>query len=723
MRWYADLAIGRKLAVGIGLCLCLALAMGVITLKRLAHLDQVTDVIAQQILPGTASIASLGMDTRALRIREIRHLTCDPEDMAPTEKDMEKAIVQIEEEFAAYARGAVEKEDQERLASLQSYWKEYRALHDRMVPMSRAGDRAGGLALYNTDMKEVFKDGISDTVDAMLAWNKERGIRLAQQAKAPTTPARNWTIALIALLAAAGGLTARAVSRSVSRPVAQVTAVAAALAQGDVDQKLSVRSRDEIGRMAQALEDLILYQQEMARVAEAIAAGDLTLSIQPKSPRDRLGLAYAGMVANLQTTLGALARSSQEVAGTSERLSHLAGQGHQAVSQMAGGIADVARATEQAAETSDEMARGGQQQADAAATAATAMSRLEEAIARVRAGGERQRHAAVQAEEEIHRAVAAVDQVSRSAQGMTAGAQEAAEVARTGGHAVERAITRMGNISQQVRQTADRVRDLGAKGQEIGAIVETIDEIAEQTNLLALNAAIEAARAGEQGRGFAVVADEVRKLAERSARATREIADLIGGMRSGVAETVQAMEASSREVGEGAAESQRSAKALEEILGAVNTVATEADGLSGITREMAGRMEELRARVNAVHEAAGENERVVGQMADGADQVSAAIATVASVTQESAAGAQEMSAMAQEVSATARTVSTSVRQQEESIAEVSAAADELKEMGEVLREQVRRFRLAHDESPAAGRDKELAGSRRAAQAPIGRYVA
>src|SRR6476661_2395676 len=109
----------------------------------------------------------------------------------------------------------------------------------------------------------------------------------------------------------------------------------------------------------------------------------------------------------------------------------------------------------------------------------------------------------------------------------------------------------MHEIRTVVSTAAGRVEELGALGEKIGTVVETIDDIAEQTNLLALNAAIEAARAGEHGKGFAVVADEVRKLAERSSRETKQIAQLIAQVQAGTQDAVSAMEAGSVRVEHG----------------------------------------------------------------------------------------------------------------------------------------------------------------------------
>src|SRR5437588_10065515 len=127
----------------------------------------------------------------------------------------------------------------------------------------------------------------------------------------------------------------------------------------------------------------------------------------------------------------------------------------------------------------------------------------------------------------------------------------------------------MAGIQLVVGQASDTVEELGKLGDKIGAVVETIDDIAEQTNLRALNAAIEAARAGEHGRGFAVVADEVRKLAERSSRETKQIAELIQQVQAGTHQAVRAMQAGAAKVEQGSEKADLAGQALEAILIAV----------------------------------------------------------------------------------------------------------------------------------------------------------
>ena len=173
---------------------------------------------------------------------------------------------------------------------------------------------------------------------------------------------------------------------------------------------------------------------------------------------------------------------------------------------------------------------------------------------------------------QIHSAVGAVNDMSATIQRMAENADaatqaslKATQAAVKGGSSVAETIKGMQRIRAAVQTTGKKIKGLGERSLEIGAIIEVINEIATQTNLLALNAAIEAARAGEQGKGFAVVADEVRKLAERAGRATKDITSLIKGIQVETSEAVTVMEEGTREVEEGTKLADQAGAALREI--------------------------------------------------------------------------------------------------------------------------------------------------------------
>jgi twitching motility protein PilJ len=185
---------------------------------------------------------------------------------------------------------------------------------------------------------------------------------------------------------------------------------------------------------------------------------------------------------------------------------------------------------------------------------------------------DRMRRGAEQQTAEIQGASGAVNEMSRTIQRMAENAEaatqaslRATQAAVKGGTSVAETIKGMQRIRAAVQTTGKKIKGLGERSLEIGAIIEVINEIATQTNLLALNAAIEAARAGEQGRGFAVVADEVRKLAERAARATKDITSLIKGIQVETSEAVTVMEEGTREVEEGTKLADQAGAALREI--------------------------------------------------------------------------------------------------------------------------------------------------------------
>jgi methyl-accepting chemotaxis protein len=183
----------------------------------------------------------------------------------------------------------------------------------------------------------------------------------------------------------------------------------------------------------------------------------------------------------------------------------------------------------------------------------------------------------------------------------------------------------MEQIAERVKESAHTVESLGARSDQIGAIVGTIEDIADQTNLLALNAAIEAARAGEQGRGFAVVADEVRALAERTTRATREIGEMIKAIQVETAGAVNSMESGVKVVERGMESSRRSGQALQEILDVINEVTMQVHQIATAAEEQTAVTGEISTNIHQITD-------VVHQTANGAHQTADAASSLSNLS-------------------------------------------------------------------------------------------
>ncbi|HEX9078728.1 MAG TPA: methyl-accepting chemotaxis protein [Desulfuromonadaceae bacterium] len=201
-------------------------------------------------------------------------------------------------------------------------------------------------------------------------------------------------------------------------------------------------------------------------------------------------------------------------------------------------------------------------------------------------------------------------------------ANRATETARGGARVVQETLGGMEKIAERVRESAHTVESLGARSDQIGAIVGTIEDIADQTNLLALNAAIEAARAGEQGRGFAVVADEVRALAERTTKATKEIGGMIKAIQQETADAVNSMENGVSEVERGMESSRKSGEALEEIVSAINEVTMQVHQIATAAEEQTAVTGEISSNIHQITEVVQDTARGAHETATAAGQLS-----------------------------------------------------------------------------------------------------
>jgi twitching motility protein PilJ len=218
-----------------------------------------------------------------------------------------------------------------------------------------------------------------------------------------------------------------------------------------------------------------------------------------------------------------------------------------------------------------------------------------------------------------------VAEVSGNAERASDVARHSVEIAHKGGDAVRRTIDGMNTIRETIQETSKRIKRLGESSQEIGNIVELINDIAEQTNILALNASIQASMAGEAGRGFAVVADEVQRLAERAANATKQIEVLVRTIQTDTNEAVVSMERSTTDVVGGALLAENAGAALDEIEQVSNQIASLVQNISGSARAQASGAQNIARNMQVLRE-------ISVQTAESTNATSAAIAQLAELS-------------------------------------------------------------------------------------------
>ncbi len=467
-------------------------------------------------------------------------------------------------------------------------------------------------------------------------------------------------------------------SHNISNAVNVIAKAAAGIAAGDLDQQVQVESKDELGAMATTFQQMIAYLREMSAAARLLAQGDLTAKVAPQSEKDELGNAFAQMIANLRDIIGTVSDNTASVEGAASGLLQISGQAGQATSQIAGTI--------------QQIAQGTVQQSSAVTETAGTVEQVGRAIDGVAKGAQEQATAVASSSEMTAQISTAVQQVAANAQAGAKGAAEEAESARDGAQKVDATVAGMESIREKVGLSAEKVQEMGQRPEEIGAIVETIDDIASQTNLLALNAAIEAARAGEHGKGFAVVADEVRKLAERASGATREISDLIKNIQKTVAEAVTAMNDGATEVEAGVERANESGQALADILEGVEQVTQQVEEIASAAEEMENSTDELVKSIDGVSAVVEENTAATEEMSAGSSEVTQAMENIASISEQNSAAAEEVSAATVEMTA--------------QVDEVTTSAQILSDLASTLQQAVSQFTLStNGDGEAASRPR------------------
>ena len=446
------------------------------------------------------------------------------------------------------------------------------------------------------------------------------------------------------------------IRKRVNKPVEKVLYAIKEISKGHLDARVEVNSTDEMGEMAKSIDEFSANLESYSKLLDKVAAGDLSSKSNCADEGDTLANSYNSIVDSLNrlieetNLLTSAAKEGKLEARGNEQI--FTGGYRTIVSGINSVMDSIVKPINESGEVLKQIAAGdltvkmegdyrgdygkikdninllAESFAQALMEVNLAVQATANASAEISSGSEQMSSGSQNQSIQTSEVAAAVEEMTKTILSTTQNTTDAAEAAKNagktakdGGAIVEKTIEGMGRIADVVSSSARTVETLGKSSDQIGEIIQVIDDIADQTNLLALNAAIEAARAGEQGRGFAVVADEVRKLAERTSKATKEIADTIKQIQSETRAAVDSMSRGEEEIRKGSELSNMAGDSLRKIIDESQQVVDIISQVAAASEEQSATAEEISGSIEKINNVTRENADGIRQIARSSEEL------------------------------------------------------------------------------------------------------
>jgi phosphate/phosphite/phosphonate ABC transporter binding protein len=455
--------------------------------------------------------------------------------------------------------------------------------------------------------------------------------------------------------------------RTVIEPIGRLAEITNKVSEGDLTQTLEIKSSDEIGGLAHAMNESISHMGDMVKGINDVSRQVGRVSSQVADDSKMLMESAQIQLGSIETITGSIEELNAAIRGiasSAEGLSSSAEQTSSSILEMAASVDEVANSTVELSSAVDGTSASIEEMRASVKEVAGSVEILSNASEETSS-----------AVEEINATIKEVETASKESAKLADRVKE--DASRLGMASIEKTIEGMKEIKEKVERTAEFINRLGKRSEEIGKILNVIDEVTEQTSLLALNAAILASQAGEHGKGFSVVADEIKELAERTAASTKEIGDLITSVQREARGAVEAMREGLIKVEEGVKLSKEAGEALRQILESSKSSSEMAISIERATVEQAKGVRQVAEAMDRIRDMVVHIARATSEQARGVEQIVLAAEKMRDVTQHVRAATSEQSKASKQIAQTVEIVTEKIQDIAQAIQEQKIGSDQI----------------------------------------------